>query len=345
VRHTGGIAIPAAVSDNFHIMTRIFLPAIGIGMMLAAGSLRAQTPTDALAFEVASIKPSEPITPALAASGKLHLGMKIDAARVDIGNFALMQLICKAYEVKPYQVSGPSWLLTGQKFDIVANLPHGATKEQVPQMLQALLAERFKLAIHRDTKEQAVYAMVIGKGGIKMKETEAAAAPDGSAPDGSGPNGSAPNPAVTGSSSLSISQTKGGAVVSDGQGKQQKMTVSPDGKMMRMEASKISMAELAEGLSPISDHPIVDMTGLKGNYQVTLEISMQELMAAARAAGAAIPAAAPGGADAGKPADAASDPGGSLFTAIQALGLKLEPRKSPLAMIVVDHVEKMPTEN
>jgi uncharacterized protein (TIGR03435 family) len=78
---------------------------------------------------------------------------------------------------------------------------------------------------------------------------------------------------------------------------------------------------------------------------VTIETSMQEIMAAARAAGAAIPAAAPGGGDAGKPADAASDPGGSIFTAVQALGLKLEPRKAPLTMIVVDHVEKMPTEN
>ena len=125
----------------------------------------AQTP----AFEVASIKPSEPITPAMVAAGKLHAGMKIDGKRVDIGNFSLMQLICKAYDVKPYQVSGPSWLqavgLAGQRFDIVANLPEGATKEQVPQMLQNLLAERFKLAIHQASKDQAVYAMVIGKGG------------------------------------------------------------------------------------------------------------------------------------------------------------------------------------
>ena len=317
-------------------MSGSLLSALSIGVILAAGSLPGQTAPDALAFEVASIKPSEPVTPAMVAAGKLHFGMKIDAARVDIGNFPLMQLICKAYDVKPYQVTGPSWLLTGQKFDIVANLPHGATKEQVPQMLQALLAERFKLAIHRDTKEHAVYAMVVGKGGIKMKESE---------PDAVLPDGSAPNPAVTGSSSIGINQTKNGAVVSDGEGGQQKMSVSPDGKMMRMEASRITMAKLAEGLSPLSDHPIVDMTGLKGNYQVTMEISMQELMAAARAAGAAVPAAAPGGGDAGKPADAASDPSGSIFTAVQALGLKLEPRKMPLTMIMVDRVEKMPTEN
>ena len=103
------------------------------------------------------------------------------------------------------------------------------------------------------------------------------------------------------------------------------------------------MAEMAEGLTPMADHPIVDMTGLKGKYDMTLEISMQDLLAAARAAGAAVPPAA--SADPSKPAEAASDPGGSLFTAMQSLGLKLEPRKEAMAQIVIDHVEKAPTEN
>jgi uncharacterized protein (TIGR03435 family) len=305
-------------------------------MMLAAGSALGQTP----AFEVASIKPSEPITPAMVAAGKLHAGMKIDGKRVDIGNFALMQLICKAYDVKTYQVSGPSWLqavgMAGQRFDIIANLPEGATKEQVPQMLQNLLAERFKLVMHRDTKDQAVYALVIGKGGkagLKIKEAEMPAA---------APDGAAPNPAVTGSSSVTVSQGKGGATVSDGTGKQQRMIPSPDGKSMRFEITGATLAELAEGLSPMADHPIVDMTGLTGKYQVTLEISMQDIMNAARAAGAAVPPAA---VDPNKPAEGASDPGGSIFTALQALGLKLEARKTPMAMIVVDSIEKMPTEN
>jgi uncharacterized protein (TIGR03435 family) len=250
----------------------------------------------------------------------------------------MMQLICRAYDVKSYQVSGPSWMqgagLAGLRFDIVANLPEGATKEQVPQMLQNLLAERFKLAIHRDSKDQAIYAMVVGKGPLKIKESGAPPA---------APDGAAPNPAVTGSSSVSISQTKNGAVVSDGTGKSQKMTPSPDGKSMRFEITGATLAELAEGLTPMADHPIVDMTGLAGKYDVTLEISMQDLMNAARAAGAAVPPPAP--ADPSKPAEAASEPGGSLFTAIQALGLKLEPRKVPTPQIVVDHVEKMPTEN
>ncbi|HMD70606.1 MAG TPA: TIGR03435 family protein [Bryobacteraceae bacterium] len=296
-----------------------------------ASSLLGQTPAAAPTFDVASIKPSEPITPAMVQAGKLHAGMKIDGARVDIGNFTLLQLITKAYDVKTYQVQGPSWMTPmAQRFDVVANLPPGATKDQVPQMLQALLAERFKLVIHRDTKEHNVYALVVAKGGPKIAQTpEPAPAADGAA---------APNPAITGSNSLTISQSKGGAAeVSDGAGLRQKMTPSADGKSVRFEISKASMALLAEGLSPLVDRPIVDMTELKGNYDVAFEVSMQELMNAARATGAAVPQAAP--------TEAASDPGGSIFTAIQSLGLKLEPRKAPLLMIVVDKAEKMPTDN
>jgi uncharacterized protein (TIGR03435 family) len=340
VRSLLTIARRTAIADNIHIVKNEIvsgklMPAIVLGVGLAAGSLFGQAPVAKLAFEVASIKPSEPVTPAMVAAGKMHVGMKIDAARVDIGNFGIMQLICKAYDVKQYQVSGPSWMTAGQRFDIVATLPAGATKEQVPEMLQTLLADRFKLEIHRETKDHSVYAMVVGKGGIKMKESE---------PDAVAPEGPEPKPAVTGSSSMSISQTKGGAVVSDGTGRQQKMTMSPDMKSMRLESSRMSMAELAEGMSPLVDQPIVDQTGLKGNYQVTLEISMAEMMNAARAAGMAVPGGAPGGGDAGKLTDAA-EPTGSIFNSIQSLGLKLESRKAPLAFIVVDRVEKLPTDN
>lgn len=309
-------------------MSNSRLPLLSAAMVWAAGSLLGQTP----AFEVASIKVSEPITPAMVASGKLHAGMKVDGKRVDIGNASMMQLICRAYDVKTYQVQGPPWMsgagLTGLRFDIVANLPEGATKEQVPQMLQALLAERFKLAIHRESKDQAIYALVVGKGPLKIKESEAPPA----AGDGSGPN-----PGVTGSSSVSITQSKGGATVSDGTGKSQKMVPSADGKSMRFEITGATLAELAEGLTPMADHPIVDMTGLKGKYDVNLEISMADIMALARAQGAPVP-----------PPDAsaeASDPGASLFNAINALGLKLEPRKTAMAQIVVDRAEKAPTEN
>jgi uncharacterized protein (TIGR03435 family) len=252
---------------------------------------------------------------------------------VDIGNFRLMQLIMKAYDVKMYQVQGPSFLMAGQAFDIVANLPQGATKEQVPEMLQKLLAERFKLQVHTDKEPRAVYAMVVTEGGAKIKPAAEPA------------EGSGPPQGVTGSSTASINQTKDGATVSDGAGRQQKMTRSADGKFLHLEASGITMAELAEGLSPLTDQPIVDATGLKGKYEVSLDISIAEMMNAARAMGANVPPDAAGGGDASKPAEAASDPGGSVFTAIKSLGLKLERRKEPLLRIVVDHCEKMPTDN
>ncbi|SPE39658.1 hypothetical protein SBA3_3340001 [Candidatus Sulfopaludibacter sp. SbA3] len=76
-----------------------------------------------------------------------------------------------AYSVKRSQISGgPSWL-DSERFDIVAKVPEGATKEQVKVMLQNLLAERFKLTLHRETKEQPMYALVVGSKGPKLKDS------------------------------------------------------------------------------------------------------------------------------------------------------------------------------
>ena len=73
-------------------------------------------------------------------AGKMHVGMKVDAARVDIGYLSLADLIMTAYKVKAHQVVGPDWMRT-DRFDILAKMPEGATKEQVPEMLQGLLAD------------------------------------------------------------------------------------------------------------------------------------------------------------------------------------------------------------
>src|ERR1700681_2549902 len=101
-----------------------------------------QTPAAGPVFDVATVKAAGPLQAQMAA-GKLHIGMSIDAARVDIGSMSLAELIPVAFAVKPYQVSGPDWMKEN-RFDILAKMPEGATKEQVPQMLQALLADRFK---------------------------------------------------------------------------------------------------------------------------------------------------------------------------------------------------------
>src|ERR1019366_1137981 len=134
--------------------------------LLAAGAAFAQVPE----FEVATIKAATPPDRGqIMAGAPMHVGMKIDAARVDIGFMSLADLIRTAYDVKPYQISGPDWIKS-ERFDILAKMPDGATKEQVPAMLQALLADRFKLTVHKESQEHPIYALIVGKGGSKLKD-------------------------------------------------------------------------------------------------------------------------------------------------------------------------------
>jgi uncharacterized protein (TIGR03435 family) len=243
--------------------------------------------------------------------------------------------------------------MKAERFDIQATLPQGATKEQVPEMLQALLAERFKLAIHRDHKEHAVYALVVGKNGIKMKESE----PD--APVKPAAEGEPAPPPPKGS--MVINTGEGQVTVNQSTDKKTTTMSGPMGQMkmamvdgqMRLEFAKMPMEKMAEMLSGMVDKPVVDMTELKGNYQVSLALSMEDMMVLARknAAAAGIdlpmqgPRAAAAGADAAVPSAAASAPSSSVFAAVQQLGLKLDPRKAPVETIVIDHLEKAPTEN
>jgi uncharacterized protein (TIGR03435 family) len=324
-------------------MKKFFL--FSLCVALAMGTLLAQTPAK-LEFEVASIKTAQPIQQQ-AMSGKMHIGMTVDAGRVDLGAMSLADLIPMAFKVKAYQVSGPSWM-SADRFDITAKIPDGVSKEQIPEMLQSLLMDRFKLTFHKEGKEQTIYELVVGKGGPKLKESApepAAAAPDsGKAPAGISvgtPDGG----------QVRVMADNKGATVS-GMGGMGKMRVMPgtDGTM-RMEASGVKMAALAEMLSRFTDKPVFDKTGLTGSYDISLELSMAELMATARAQGMGMPPAGmgrggiPAGAGSSGPATASDPSGGSVFQSVQQLGLKLEPKKQVNDVIVIDHLEKAPTEN
>jgi uncharacterized protein (TIGR03435 family) len=212
-------------------------------LLFLATAVRAQTPaTPVLAFEVASIKPAGPLDPVAIQQGKMRIGMKVDGAICDIGSFSLRDLIRTAYEVKDYQIIGADFLgtaMSAQRFNIQATMPSGATEKQVPQMLQALLAERFKLVIHRETKEHSVYALVVAKGGPKLKEAE----PDPPAPET--PEEPKKGEAVVGQGSgqlrISGSIENGKGVTIRG-GPQGPMKMSMlDGKM-HMEAAKMNMS-------------------------------------------------------------------------------------------------------
>lgn len=328
---------------------------VGSVLCVAAGLAFAQVPAAGPSFEVASVKPAEPINPVDIRSGKMpRLGMKVDGAQVSMLGLPLQALVTQAFDVKPYQVSGPDWMQM-ERFDIVAKLPDGASQDDVPAMLQALLVDRFKLTFHKENREHPVYALEVAKGGPKLKE----AAPDAdSAPKAEGESGRGAITIGTGprgeQTTITPQGRGGGAVVANKQFGTMKVSPGQDGNM-HLEASKITMASLTDLLTGFADRPVVDRTGLKGAYEVSLDLSIADLMSAARAKGALLGNAVPmpegaiaGPGPAGIPgAPAPSDPsgGGSLASALQKLGLKMEPRKLPVETVVVDHLDKTPTEN
>jgi len=134
-------------------------------LAMAAGSAGAQ------AFEVATVKPAAPVT----GHDQYHMTMRTDPGNVIMTNASIADLIRAAYRVQFYQIAGPDWIAT-EKFDVMAKLPADAGIEKLPEMLQALLAERFHLAVRRDVKEQNVLALVAAKGGAKLQESGGGAA-------------------------------------------------------------------------------------------------------------------------------------------------------------------------
>ena len=315
--------------------------------ILAPSAAFAQAPA-ALAFDVASIKPAPitSITPAMLQSGKFRMGVTVTGTRVDIGFVSLADLIRIAYDVKPHQISGPDWMAAA-RFDITAKLPDGATKDQVNVCLRALLAERFKLTVHHEAKDRPIYALIAGKGGSKLKESE----PE--APETDAAKKDAPPPMiVAGGQSVTAGRDGMSATVSGGPTGPVKVSISPAGE--HFEASRMTMAALADMLTPMVDRPVVDMTDLIGTYQVAFDVPLAEIMAmatkVAATAGIAMPALPPGagGGSAGGSgaAPTAADPtGASIFQSVQQLGLKLDARQAPTDIIVIDHVERTPTED
>jgi uncharacterized protein (TIGR03435 family) len=312
---------------------------------LACCALQGQTADKPLSFDAASVKAAAP--PTVTGRGAIMFrgpsggpGTK-DPGRINYPNMSLKNLLMNAFDVKNYQVSGPGWLDT-ERFDITATMPPETTKEQFRMMLQNLLVERFKMAVHRETKELPMYALVVGKGGPKMKESEPVAAADNTdaAPSPPPPLPSQPKIGPDGFPDIPPHAGGRGGIV---------MVMMPG--RARMMGQRQTMPDLANRLSAQLSRPVTDATGLTAKYDFTLTFSTEGLSGAMGPMGPMGPVLAaappPGG---GRGPDSVYVPEGdtppTLFAALQAqLGLKLEPKKGNVEIIVVDHMEKTPTEN
>jgi uncharacterized protein (TIGR03435 family) len=307
---------------------------------------------------VATIKPAQPMDQAkmlaaLQAGGKLPVGATIGSGRAEYLYLDLKSLLTYAYGVKPFQITGPDWMST-TRFDIEAKMPAGSTKDDAPKMLQSLLEDRFKLVTHRTSAEHPVLALVVGKGGPKLKASaEKPVAIDEDAPLKPGEN---KMDGPEGPVRVKVDLTTGSSVIDMGLKGKMSYKVNAATQSMHIDFSMTTMAGFAEMMTQLmaqlgggtTGRQVVDMTGIQGNYDASIEISLVELIAMARAAGADIPAGLPGTPGApGNAAGAASDPGGgtSVTDAVQSMGLKLESRKAVVDQFIVDHVEKTPTEN
>jgi uncharacterized protein (TIGR03435 family) len=314
-------------------------------LCVGVASAPAQQPAPAKkSFDVASIKPAPPLDPQRLLAGQQRIGMKVDAGRVDIEGWSIIELLNAAYKVSPARISGPAWPglqafmsnpLAIQRYDVHATIPAGATKDNVPEMIGSLLAERWKLQYHTERKEQDVLALVVGKDGPKLEKS-----PEETLPDPAAPANNTNRPDAI---SVSGDPTKGQMTIRGaGQAGTLKLGMSPDGSAIRMEAERVTMQQLADSLIQFTGgRPVVDMTGMIGNYKVAFEISREEILALAQRMGVGVPGAPPA------PAGGASDPGGgtSAFRSVEKMGLKLEQRKAPVDNFVIDRLEKTPTED
>lgn len=278
-------------------------------------------------FEVASVRPAAPqagITARLfrqdGAPGTGHISYT---------NIALKDLVIKAYGLDYwyYQLSEPDWL-EQVKFDVVVKLDPTSTPKQLEVMLQNLLAERFGMVVHHETRQLPVYELVVAKGGPKLKESTDSAAPL-PAPTPVPP--ALPGPPTPVFPVLKYTTDKDG-LRQLAPGSAGLVMMSLGGAKARYSARQYAISQLVRVMQSTLRHPVVDKTGLTGKYDFNLDFTQDD-----RTSANGPVTAADNQAEVGPP---------DLLTALQQqLGLKLEEKKGPVDVLVVDRAEKTPTEN
>ena len=263
-------------------------------------------------FEVASIRASGPINP-----GDLNIGLHIDGAQLRCSHFTLADYIGMAYKMKYYQITGPDFLRSDH-YDIAAKLPEGAERSQVPDMIKNMLVDRFKLQFHKEAKATPVYGLVLAKGGLKLTPVD-------------------PNPSGLPPSDVTVGGSGSRGAFTISYGKDAYFTISNN----KFEIKNLTMAAIADFLTRFVDKPVVDMTETKGTYEFSMEFQPEDfrgmMIRAAIANGIQLPPQALQLLDQSSQA--------SLYDALKSVGLNLEARKAPIEMMIVDKIEKTPTEN
>lgn len=282
-----------------------------LGLIFGLANAAQSTGQSKVTFEVASVRPSgeEADDAAKSTEGNAGPKFRFEHRRLTATNINLLGLIIQAYGIwgcRPFGggdctlvSGGPDWLkpdwLKKDGFNILAKMPEDSpdyTPVQIvnghaPQfqlMLQALLADRFHLKVHRETRELPVYVLTVAKKGLKLKKADAAE---------------------------EFRVMFHPSVDAAGQ------------KMIQLIVKNSSMKELADMYSKVMGRPVIDQTGLKDQYDFTVDYE-----ANADAPGAFTELNGPG-----------------LFRAFEdQAGLKLEATRSPVEILVIDHAEK-PSEN
>jgi uncharacterized protein (TIGR03435 family) len=267
-------------------------------------------------FEVATIKKN--VSAQDAVSGRVGVAYK-PGGRIIATNATLRLLIQFAYAVHDSQnhslplkasqvVGGPDWI-DSEGYDIEAK-PEGDTdRSQAWLMMQTLLADRFRLTLRRETRNLPVYDLTVKKSGLKLppaKDTTCVSFPPGTTP------GHVPGAFDCGYAPLLL---------------------SPSG--LRMEGRKLHMADLVRELARTLGEPVLDKTGFTGEFDVDLNYTDEDIT---KSPGSATPDDA-----AGNRLTAGPNPS-IVFAAMGQLGLKLQPAKGPVEVLVIDHAER-PTPN
>ena len=271
----------------------------------AMAFVRAQAPADKPKFDVASVRQNT------ADDGKVMIGIQ-PGGRFTAVNVPLWDLIRQAYAVQRTQIVGaPDWTETA-RYDITAraegDIPRagpGAPPGPLNFMLQDLLADRFELRAHRETRELPIYALTLARSDRKLGAGLRASTVDCAAMRGRGGRGFAPGPPPPGERPACGMRMAPNEVVAGG----------------------ATLAQLTQVLSQFTQRIVIDRTGLEGNFDIDLTFTPDRLPQGPPPPGVQLPSIDPNGP--------------SLFTAVQEqLGLKLESERAPVEVLVIDHVER-----